>query len=133
MAPGIESVRAAYETQPVFQQGLKRLHGEKTDAVFNGWYNGWRRPDNLGWNIQTLLKGISCPVLVVQGEYDEHATPKHAEDIARGIEKAELWLVPGERHMLPQDIPEIFNLRAMNFIKEVRQRIAVDVSGVVKN
>ena len=130
MASGIESVRIAYETQPVFQQGLKRLHGEKTEAVFFDWYNGWSKPENLDWNIQALLKRIRCPVLVVQGEEDEHATPKHAEDIARGIERSELWLVPGARHMLPQDIPEIFNIKALSFIKGVRQRIGVDIAGV---
>ena len=119
MSPGIESVRMAYETQPVFQKGLQRMHGDKTEAVFYGWYNGWCKPENLGWNMETLLDGISCPVLVVQGEEDEHATPKHAEVIARRISKAELWIVPSARHMLPQDMPEAFNLKTLKFLGEV--------------
>ena len=58
---------------------------------------------NSSWDMRPILRQIGCPTLVVQGEADEHATPQHARDIADGIPGAELWLVPGAGHMLPQE------------------------------
>jgi pimeloyl-ACP methyl ester carboxylesterase len=53
---------------------------------------------------------------VVQGLEDEHASPQHARDLAASIPEADLWLVPGAGHMLPQDNPEEFNLRVLHFL-----------------
>ena len=59
---------------------------------------------------------ISCPTLVIQGLEDGHASPQHARDIADSIPGADLWLVPGAGHMLPQTHPEEFNLRLRQFL-----------------
>jgi pimeloyl-ACP methyl ester carboxylesterase len=53
---------------------------------------------------------------VIQGEGDEHATPEHAVDIAENIPGAELWLVPGAKHMLPQEMAELFNQKVLSFL-----------------
>jgi len=66
--------------------------------------------------MRPLLSRIICPTLVVQGEDDEHATLQHAHDIAESIPGAELWLVPGAMHMLPQDLPEVFNQKLLEFL-----------------
>ncbi len=117
MISGIESVRRMYEQSAHFRRGLQRLHGDKREAVFQGWYRGWTKPENLAWDMRGQLSKISCPTLVIQGKEDEHATPKHAEDIAAGIPKAALWLAPDASHMLPQEIPEIFNRRVIEFLR----------------
>ena len=62
------------------------------------------------------LKRIACPVLVVQGCEDEHTEPRHARETAANIPGAELWLVDGAAHMLPQDLPEVFNPRLLEFL-----------------
>lgn len=115
MEPGIEGLRQMYEDQPKFREALRREHGDKVDDVFYGWYGGWREEENLDWDMRPSLKHITCPVLVVQGLDDEHATPQHARDIAAQIKDAELWLVPGAGHMLPQDYPTEFNDRLLDF------------------
>ena len=123
MEPGIEGVQAAYEGEARFREGLRRLHGEKTDSVFFNWYNGWRsNPEILSWDMRPLLNRITCPTLVIQGTEDEHATPQHARDLAAAIPNSparhtELWLLEGARHMLPQEEPEKFNQRVLEFIQ----------------
>jgi pimeloyl-ACP methyl ester carboxylesterase len=74
-----------------------------------------------------MLSKIVCPSLVVQGEEDEHATPQHARDLAASIPKAELWLVPSARHMLPQEDSELFNPRLLDFLEQVREQEYGDV------
>jgi pimeloyl-ACP methyl ester carboxylesterase len=116
METGILGVRTAYECDERFRAGLRRLHGEQTERVFYNWFDGWRRQKNLFWDMRPQLRRITSPTLVIQGLDDEHASPQHARDIAASISKAELWLVPGARHMLPQDMPDEFNQRVLSFI-----------------
>jgi pimeloyl-ACP methyl ester carboxylesterase len=66
--------------------------------------------------MRPLLPQITCPTLVIQGEADEHATPQHARDIAKHIPGATLWLVPDGAHMLPQDVPDLFNNKLLEFL-----------------
>ncbi len=115
MDSGIRGVKAAYEESEKFRRGLQRLHAERTEAVFCNWFDGWVRPENLAWDMRPLLRQIACPILVVQGVEDEHATPQHARDIASAIPGAALWLVPGAHHMLPQENGEVFNERMVEF------------------
>ncbi len=116
MKPGITGVRQAFLQDEHFRSGLRRVHGDKFEAVFDYWYSGWTRPENLGWDLRPILKRIACPTLVVQGLEDEHATAQHARDLAGGIPGAELWLVPGANHMLPQEQPEMFNQKLLTFL-----------------
>jgi len=109
-------VRQSFLSDERFRNGLRRAHGDKFEAVFDYWYSGWIRPENLGWDMRPVLNRIACPTLVVQGLEDEHATPQHARDLAAGIPGAELWLVPGARHMFPQEQPEMFNQRLLAFL-----------------
>jgi pimeloyl-ACP methyl ester carboxylesterase len=119
MVPGIESLREAFEQEPKFQEGMQRVHGEKWERVFWNWYGGWANEATLSWDMRPLLLRVACPVLVVQGLQDEHATPRHAEDLASAIPAAELWLVEGGVHMLPRELPQIFNQRVLEFLTPV--------------
>jgi len=116
MVPGIQGVLKNFEDDQRFREKLRRVHGEKAEAVFRGWYEGWTDPRNLNWDMRPILRLISCPTLVIQGLEDEHASPQHARDIAAAISGAELLLVPEAGHMLPQDFPEVFNPRMLDFL-----------------
>lgn len=117
MEPGIRGVRQAFEHDERFRMGLQRAHGEKYADVFHNWYSGWHRIESLRWDLRPLLSHIQCPTLVVQGEDDEHATPQHARDIAGSIPGAELWLLPGAQHMLPQENADLFNRKMLEFLE----------------
>lgn len=116
MIPGIEAVRWAFENDPRFREGLRRQHGENTGQVFYNWYHAWRQPSNQGWDMRPLLGLITCPTLVVQGLLDEHATPQHARDLAQSISGAQVWLLEGANHMLPQEAGLAFNPRLLAFL-----------------
>lgn len=119
MEPGIHAIKQAYESDGRFRKGLKRAHGEKFESTFNNWFDGWHNPVARDWDMRPLLSNIHCPALVIQGEEDEHATSQHAADIAGHIPGAELWLVPGAKHMLPQDLPVEFNRKVIGFLKRL--------------
>lgn len=127
MAPGIESIRETFQHDTRFREGLRRVHGDKMDAVFYGWYSGWTQPDHIDWDIRPCLSQIECPALVVQGAEDEHATTQHPASIAQGVPAAELWIVPGVGHMVPQEAPEFFTPRLLEFLGKT---IASDGSSV---
>jgi len=117
MEPGILGIRQAFETDERFRTGMQHSHGEKYNDVFHNWFDGWHRMESLSWDMRPILSHIHCPVLVVQGEQDEHATPQHAMDIAEAIPGAELWLVEEARHMLPQENAQLFNQRIVAFMQ----------------
>lgn len=118
MEPGILGIRQAFDMDERFRLGMQDAHGEKYVEVFQNWYEGWHRPDILTWDMRPFLGQIVCPALIVQGDEDEHATPQHAMDIAGSIEGADLWLIPGAKHMLPQDHADEFNSRMLRFLKD---------------
>jgi pimeloyl-ACP methyl ester carboxylesterase len=121
MEPGIKGIRHAFENDQRFRKGLKRAHGKKFETTFFNWFDGWHNPEALEWDMRPLLPKIQCPTLVIQGESDEHATPQHAFDIAENIHKGKLWLVPGVRHMLPQEIVEEFNRKVIAFLRNIEE------------
>lgn len=118
MEPSILNLRQAFETDERFRMGMQYAHGEKYEAVFENWFIGWHRLESLKWDMRPLLGQIKCPALIVQGEEDEHATPLHAKDIAGAIPGADLWLIPGVKHMLPQENTAEFNPKILRFLKE---------------
>ncbi|MBN1537997.1 MAG: alpha/beta hydrolase [Anaerolineales bacterium] len=118
MKPGIMQVRKMFYENIWFRNALERLHGEKTSRVFSNWYDGWMNPVNLDWDMRPLIRRISCPTLVIQGDEDEHATPQHARDIAEAIPGADLWMPTGGKHLFPQVQPEIFNTKTLSFLKK---------------
>ncbi len=127
MISSIQAIRDRFESDALFRNQLRRVHGENTEHVFRGWFNGWTNPGIHDWDMRYQLTQIAPPTLVVQGLEDEHASPQHARDLAAAIPEADLWLVPGARHMLPQQIPEIFNPRGMEFLKQVTKMSATHI------
>ncbi len=117
METGIERLRIDYENGSSFRRAFSRVHGVKADMVFRAWYEGWRKPEYIHWDIRPLLRQIESPTLVIQGTADEYATPQHARDIAEAISGAELWLLEGAKHMLPQEQAQEFNRRVIEFLK----------------
>ena len=48
------------------------------------WADLWLQPEFRSWNIERILAGIRCPVLVIQGEEDRYGTAAQLEAIERG-------------------------------------------------
>jgi len=115
MAKGLRMIQIASKSSPL-KDVLEQEHGAGYQSLVQAWISCWNRHSPLTLDLQREVNTVRCPALVIQGERDEHATPKHAEDIAQGIMDANLWLIPKVGHMPPHEIPEQFNKRVIQFL-----------------
>ena len=53
---------------------LRARHGEHVEDTVLGWTETWLRPELRQWDIRARLRGVRCPVLVIQGRDDEFGT-----------------------------------------------------------
>jgi pimeloyl-ACP methyl ester carboxylesterase len=119
METGIREVAARFGEEVDFRAAVQRHHGEKYPQVFQGWSGGWLNPVNASWDIRSELANITCPVLILQGMQDEHATPQHAREIANSIPNADLFLAPGADHMFHQKQANLFNRQLIGFMESI--------------
>lgn len=66
-------------------EGLKKFHGNKTEALFYAWANTWKNPFFENWNICKDISSIAAPVFALQGENDQYGTIKQLELIKESI------------------------------------------------
>lgn len=76
---GIQPAIEAYKLGKL--DGLKRIHGEKTETLFYAWCDTWLHPDFKKWDIREEIKTIPIPVLALQGVSDQYGTEKQVESI----------------------------------------------------
>jgi pimeloyl-ACP methyl ester carboxylesterase len=100
----IEAAKVAYETTDL-RAKLARYHAD-VDSAFWGWNRIWLHPDFRGWNIESLLPGIECPVLAIQGEDDEYGTMAQVQSIQRHVRDAEILELGDCRHSPHKDQPQ---------------------------
>lgn len=93
---GIPPTVTAYENGKL--DGLKRIHGEKTDALFHAWANTWRSDEFYDWNIRQEITDVQCPVLAIQGQNDQYGTALQLESILEAIPTAQLALLSDCAH-----------------------------------
>lgn len=81
---GIEAARAAFLNTDL-RARLSLYHGDNVDGAFWGWCDAWLSPAFRDWNVEAVLRGIDCPLLVVQGRDDHYGTPAQVRAIAEGV------------------------------------------------
>lgn len=64
------------------------------------------------------LDRIRCPALVVGGEQDLLTPPHLQRELARGIRRARLVLLPGAGHLVAAEAAPLFNQIVANFLRE---------------
>lgn len=127
MITSVQRVYGEYLTDEDFRIRLHRRQGSNTEAVISGWYHGWFRAENRGWDMRPEIGKISCPALVMQGAKDDHGSQEQARDIAAAIPGAELVLLPGAGHMLPRENGDEVNRRLSLFLERVLKQELADV------
>jgi pimeloyl-ACP methyl ester carboxylesterase len=100
----IARIRDAYRDTDL-RARLARFHDDP-DSAFYGWNDAWRSPAFIGWNIESLLPAIRCPVLAVQGHDDEYGTMAQVEAIARAVPRAGMLALEGCGHSPHRDRPD---------------------------
>lgn len=61
---------------------LARHHGDP-ERVFREWHDTWLSPAFRGWDIRGRLGTFRAPLLAIQGEGDEYATPEQVRALPR--------------------------------------------------
>jgi len=79
----IDGLGEAYRTGEL-RRTLARWHRDP-DATFHGWRDIWLDPDFRGWDLRGELRGVTAPVLVLQGEEDEYGTWAQVEAVVDGV------------------------------------------------
>lgn len=82
-------------------------HHEDPSGLFDAWSGAWVSAGFASWDIRARLGEIIVPVLVVQGDADEYATPAMLTDTAAAIGPAcDARLLPGLGHLLHREAPD---------------------------
>jgi pimeloyl-ACP methyl ester carboxylesterase len=87
----IQSIKLAREAylQHSLRERLARHHDE-VDSAFFGWNDVWLSEAFKDWNIESVIPGIRCPLLALQGEQDEYGSLQQVMRIRELLPSAEV-------------------------------------------
>ncbi len=87
--------------------GALGKHHDAPADVFEAWSGGWVSAAFQSWDVRPMLGSITMPVVAVQGDGDEYATPAHLDEVVSAIgDNARSVMVANARHLLHHDVPE---------------------------
>lgn len=114
----LEGIRKAMEGKDELCRRLEKYHGAKAGRLVDAWAGTWLAPWFRDWNISAELRGISCPLLVIQGASDPYGTNVHLEGILKALPRnACPLLVKGGGHFLHAEARELLLERMAGFIR----------------
>jgi pimeloyl-ACP methyl ester carboxylesterase len=114
----LEGIKQALTNKDFLISRLEQYHGKKTVELFNAWTKTWLDPSFKNWNIEKLLKNISCPTLIIQGENDEYATIEHVNRIIENIGKnTAALIIPNCGHTPHREAENIVLDAVVSFLK----------------
>ncbi len=67
---------------------------------------------------EAALAAVDAPALVIAGDRDPFVPKEIAEQMARRIARAELFMVRGGAHCTPVEYPELVSLRLERFLAD---------------
>lgn len=86
---------------------LARHHGDQVDALFEGWTRVWRSPLMNEWSMVDRLHRVCAPLLLIQGEDDEHGSMRQIDAITQAVNgPCTTLLLPGCGHAPHLEQPE---------------------------
>jgi pimeloyl-ACP methyl ester carboxylesterase len=113
---GIEQAVELYKKTDL-KARLTKYHGNKTEAMFMAWTQTWLREDFRDWNIESYLKNIVCPVLVIQGEEDEYGTLKQVQRIVNNtVGLSQKLIIPKIGHSPHKEVPQNILEKSIAFL-----------------
>jgi pimeloyl-ACP methyl ester carboxylesterase len=112
----LDGIREAITRKSLLMEKLKAYHGDKTEDLWSAWADTWLSDDFKHWNIETHLKNITCPSLIIQGENDPYGTNLQVERIVSGIGvPAKALLIPKIGHTPHYEAKEIVQEAMIDF------------------
>ena len=120
----IDSVVAAKQAfeSTALPQKLARHHRDPS-KMFYGWSDVWLAPESRGWNIESFLPAIKCPLLAIQGHEDEYGSMAQVDAIARQASgQVKVLKLEHCGHSPQQDQPEIVAAAIAEFVERCSGR-----------
>ncbi len=115
----IAAAKDAYRRTDLAQR-LGRYHDDP-DHAFWGWNDIWLNPAFRSWSIETIIRNIDAPLLIVQGADDEYGTPAQMDAIRRQTHTdCEAVLLASCGHSPHRDQPEHTLRLIRDFVERVR-------------
>lgn len=119
---GIKDAVKAYETTKL-KESLQKYHADKTDAIFWAWAGTWLNAEYRNWNIETFLRQIACPVLVIQGENDEYGSLEQVYGITNQVTgEASHFIIPKIGHTPHKEATRQVLDRVIDFINQLTNK-----------
>jgi pimeloyl-ACP methyl ester carboxylesterase len=118
---GLAEVRRAREDFAAgpLREKLKRWHAD-VDCAFRSWSEPWLDPEFEKWDITDALGYIRVPILIVQGEHDQHGTLRQVETAQQECFcPVEAAVFPGVRHDPCREAPELTLTTIADFINRL--------------
>ena len=116
---GIAAARVAFETTDL-RAKLARHHDD-VDGAFRGWNDVWGSDAFRSWNITDRLPGITCSVLIVQGEDDAYGSVAQVTAIADGVSgRVETLVLPGVGHAPQFEAADATRAAIASFIASIQ-------------
>ncbi|MCX5570398.1 alpha/beta fold hydrolase [Kaistia nematophila] len=118
---GIEALRAEFETGDLARK-LARHHPRHLDRMFHRWADFWQAPGRDDWTMLERLAAIECPVLIVQGDADEHGSLRQVDEIVERVHgPAERRILPGCGHSPHREQPQAVLAAVAPFVAAILQ------------
>jgi len=110
----IAEARRAY-LEGDLRERLAKRHAD-VESAFWGWNDIWLDDRFRAWNIESVLPGIACRVLAIQGLDDEYGTVAQLDRIARGVRDFHRVELADCRHSPHRDQPEAVLAATADFL-----------------
>jgi pimeloyl-ACP methyl ester carboxylesterase len=116
----VASIAQARETFEASDLGerMARYHRD-AEATFRLWNDIWLAPEFRDWNIEDVLDGVECPVLVIQGEHDQYGTLAQIDAIEAGVRGPVTRALLDARHAPHLEAPEETLRVATDFVRSL--------------
>jgi pimeloyl-ACP methyl ester carboxylesterase len=113
---GIAALQVDYQSGEL-RGKLERHHGDNADSMFQSWAKIWLSPEMQDWSIIDQLARIRCPLMIIQGEADDHGTMAQVDTLVSRVTGArDVMIVPGVGHMPHIEATELVAAGVAEFI-----------------
>ena len=96
---------------------MGRYHRD-AERTFRLWNDIWLAPEFRAWNIEDVLRGVTAPTLLIQGEHDQYGTLAQIDAIERGVQGPVQRAVLDCRHAPHLEAPDATLAAAAAFLRD---------------
>jgi len=113
---GVEALRTDFENGDLAAK-LARHHPRHLERMFARWADFWQAPGRGAWTMLDRLATIGCPMLVLQGDADEHGSLRQVHEIVDRVSgPVGRHILPGCGHSPHREQPEVVLATVVPFV-----------------